>query len=308
MNTTRIAAKVPATSANLGAGYDSFGIALQLYTTIEIQAANATQIEIKSPHLQSLPTDRSNLVYRAMEVVFTHAHRKMPHLHVTIDSEVPLARGLGSSAAAIVGGMCAANAWLGEPLSRELIFALATRMEGHPDNVGAALYGGLIVAVMEGDTPHHIALAPPANLTALLVIPEYELSTRAARDVLPTHVTLEDAVYNVSHASLFVAAWASARLDMLSTAMRDRLHQPYRAPLVTGLENILQEAPAHGALGAALSGAGPTILILADEMAKPHVALESFLLHTIKKSGFHSSLRWVKPAVNGVEIEVFAPI
>ncbi|MBO8163842.1 MAG: homoserine kinase [Brevibacillus sp.] len=257
--------RVPASTANLGPGFDAIGMAFQLYTTITMRLADTTEVRPLSAELAQLPTGKENLLYRAAASLFREAGYPEPELYIEVDSEIPLTRGLGSSAAALIGALAGANRLAGAPFSREQLYAIAARWEGHPDNVGASLFGGVVVATMP-ETEERLAPIPyvrlpvPAQLETLVVIPEFELPTEKARSALPERYDRRDMIYNVGRSSLLVAALAQGRLDLLSQAMRDRLHQPYRCPLVPGLSEMLQQAAENGALGAALSGAGPTIL------------------------------------------------
>lgn len=256
--------KVPASTANLGPGFDAIGMAFQLYTTIRMRVSETTEIRLLGQELDGLPADKSNLLYEVAAGLFQQAGKPAPELYIEAETDVPLTRGLGSSAAAIVGALVAANKLAGEPFSRDELFATASRLEGHPDNVGASLFGGIVVATMPEDETQqvpYVRFTAPAGLETLVIIPDFWLSTEKARHALPDVYSKADMIYNVGHSSLLVASLALGRLDLLAQAMRDRIHQPYRAPLVPGLTEILQDAASNGALGAALSGAGPTILI-----------------------------------------------
>ncbi len=261
--TNMVRVKIPASTANLGSGFDVIGMAFQLYTTLTMQIADTTRITLIGAELAGIPTDKTNLLYEAAAFLFRQAGQDVPELQIEVATEVPLTRGLGSSAAAIVGALAGANALAGEPFTREQLFAFASRWEGHPDNVGASLFGGIVVAAMpeEDDAPiPFVRLPVPPDLRTLVVIPDYHLSTEKARLALPERYAKGDVIHNLGRASLLVAALAQGRLELLQEAMRDRLHQPYRTGLVPGLAEILDGATRHGALGAALSGAGPTIL------------------------------------------------
>ncbi|MFM1652381.1 homoserine kinase [Brevibacillus sp. B_LB10_24] len=298
--------KVPASTANLGPGFDAIGMAFQLYTTLEMQLAEQTEIHLVGNELTALPADKSNLLYIVAADLFEQAGLSVPELHITVSTEVPLTRGLGSSAAAIVAALTAANALAGEPFSREQLFAMASRREGHPDNVGASLFGGIVVAAMpeqaDADVPY-VRLAVPEGLETLVVIPDFWLSTEKARSALPDKYERQDAVYAVGHSSLLVAALAQGRLDLLAEAMRDRLHQPYRSALVPGLAEMLADAAKHGALGAALSGAGPTILFFfSGESARE--SLLRFVARTMAANGISYRTMVLAPDQSGTEIEV----
>lgn len=179
---------------------------------------------------------------------------------------------------------------------------MATSLEKHPDNVGASLYGGVVVAAWDGTRVEHIRIEPHQDLQALVVVPDFQLSTSKARDVVPDRFSKGDLVYNVSRSSLLVAALAGGRLDMIHAAMKDRVHQPYRASLVPGMAEILEHAADHGALGAALSGAGPTVLTLVDRHDPRKTGLEQYLLDTMKREGIAASALWLDPDLDGVTV------
>ncbi|AOZ91895.1 homoserine kinase [Paenibacillus crassostreae] len=300
MNRTKgVRIKVPASTANLGPGFDTLGMALSLYSWVEMKESESTCIRLYGDNMKGLPKDKNNLMYRVAQLIFDEVGVSIPELEISMYSEVPLTRGLGSSASAIVGGMVAANALIGSPLSNEKLFDMATSLEGHPDNVGASLFGGIITAVWDGVHADHIKLEPHADLEVLVIIPDFQLSTSEARQVLPSHISREDAVYNISRSSLLVAALSSGRFDLIGKAMSDRLHQPYRASLVPGMVSILEEAPNRGALGVALSGAGPTLLAIVDRQNLHKKDLESYLLDTMKSYGILATARWLNPSTEG---------
>lgn len=300
----RARVKVPASTANLGPGFDTLGMALSLYAWIEMQEASVTTFHLHGDEMKGLAQDKSNLIYQVAQMVFAEAGVSIPELEISMYSEIPLTRGLGSSASAIIGGMAAANAMIGYPLDNAKLFSMATALEKHPDNVGASLFGGIITAVWDGVRADYIRIEPPAELEVLVIIPEFELATSKARGVLPSEVTVTDAVYNISRTSLLTAALASGRLDLIRTAMQDRLHQPYRAPLVPGMERLLAEAPDRGALGIALSGAGPTLLALVDRHETRKNQLEAFLLETMQEQGITAQTCWLSPCITGVQTEL----
>lgn len=252
--------RVPASSANLGAGFDCLGLSLPLFTEVRVSPAERLEVVPLGELLAGTPADESNYVYGCMAELARELGRLLPPLRLEIASEIPLARGLGSSAAALLAGLLAANGVLQEPLSRAEVLQLASRLEGHPDNVAPALLGGVVIATLDGGQTQALRIEPPAALGVTVLIPDFELSTAQARQALPAQYSRADAVFTASHAALTVGALLSGRLELLQGAMQDRLHQPYRAPLVPGLTEILQGAAEHGALGAALSGAGPSVL------------------------------------------------
>lgn len=303
---TKVRVKVPATTANLGPGFDTLGMALNLYAWIEMGIAEETSITLYGDQMQGVPTDKSNLIYKVAQMVFDRAGVKHPELEIAMYTEVPLARGLGSSASAIVGALAAANALIGSPLADDELFQMATALEKHPDNVGASLFGGLIVAFWDGTRAEHVRVEPDDRLEVLVAIPHFQLSTEKARHVLPREQSLENAVFNVGHSSVLVAALCTGRLDMIARAMKDALHQPYRAPLVPGLGKILAEATEHGALGVALSGAGPTMLALVDRDSSRKAELERFMRGTLQQEGIEATTMWLLPAKEGVQVEPVA--
>ncbi|WP_336774412.1 homoserine kinase [Paenibacillus sp. MMO-58] len=304
MNNRRVIVKVPASTANLGPGFDTLGMALSLYAWIEMSAAETTTFRLYGDQMQGIPTDKSNLLYKVARLVFEEAGVSVPELDVAMYSDIPLARGLGSSASAIVGALVAANALIGSPLTDHKLFQLATKLEGHPDNVGASLFGGIVVSAWDGERADYVRLAPHAKLETLVAIPAFQLATEKARHALPSQISMADAVFNVGRSSLLVAALASGELGLIRHAMRDRLHQPYRAPLIPGMSAILEQAVEYGALGAALSGAGPTLIAFVDAGSKSKSELEQFLLATLKQEGIEAETMWLKPGGEGPVITV----
>ncbi|QHT62050.1 homoserine kinase [Paenibacillus lycopersici] len=305
MLNSQVLVKVPASTANLGPGFDTLGMALSLYAWIEMEAADGeTAIELYGDGLEGIPTDKTNLIYKVAQLVFEEAGVQIPELRIAMYSDIPLTRGLGSSASAIVGALVAANALAGSPLSEDKLFQMASALEGHPDNVGASLFGGIVVSAWDGVRAEKVRIAPHRNLEVLVAIPSFQLSTEKARHALPSKLEMKDAVYNVASSSLLVAAFASGQLELIPFAMRDKLHQPYRAPLVPGMSEILEQATSRGALGAALSGAGPTLLTLVDRGSSRKAELEAFLLQTLEKHGIQARTMWLSPALNGPELSI----
>ncbi|WP_046228322.1 homoserine kinase [Paenibacillus dauci] len=291
---------VPASTANLGPGFDTLGMALSLYSWLELKEAEQTSITLLGDQLYGIPTDKTNLIYKIAQSVFEKTGVSIPELEITMYSDIPLTRGLGSSASALIGALAAANALTGHLLSDEELLNMATAFEKHPDNVGASLYGGIIAATWDGEQARCIGIQPPEALQALVVIPEFQLSTTKARDVLPAQLSMADAVYNISRSSLLVAALSSGKLEMIREAMQDRLHQPYRAALIPGMEPILAHAAEYGALGIALSGAGPTMIALVDRHSAQKQQLENYLLQTMQSHGIAAQALWLEPVTEGV--------
>lgn len=298
----KVQVTVPATTANLGPGFDCLGLALGLTNTVTFTAVDATtattSITITGEGANHLPRDGSNLVLRAAEVVFDGVGERPSTLHIHQHNNIPVGSGLGSSAAAVLGGMLAANGLLGSPLSQEDVLHLAIDMEGHPDNVAPALYGGLVLSVRSHDNWHIEAIAIPP-LQVVYVLPDFDFPTAAARAALPAHVPLADAVFNAGRVGLLVRALTAGDFAALATAMQDRLHQPYRIPLVPGLAQALQAAQAAGAASAAISGAGPSVVAFA---ATGHEKIVTAVTAVFAEAGLHSRA-WILPvAQHGAEV------
>jgi len=256
MPAKRIVIRAPATTANLGPGFDCLGMALDLWAEVVVSASEEP-LPPPGPPL-------GGMVVEAAQRLFSHVGKGSPAgLSAEFRQEIPVARGLGASAVARAAGLLAANALVGEPLEREEILALGAELEGHADNMAPVLFGGLQVAVREDDRVFHAGLAAPEGLKAVLFVPDMEMPTQESRQVLPDFLSREDAVYNIGHAALLVAALASGRLDLLDVATRDRLHQPPRAKVFPAMEALFRAARQAGALGVFLSGGGSTVLALA---------------------------------------------
>ncbi|HEY0827728.1 MAG TPA: homoserine kinase [Bacilli bacterium] len=302
MSSPQVCVKIPASTANLGPGFDSLGLALNLYAWIEMKFSEETKINLIGEQMAGISNTKSNLVYKVAQQVFNEAGVHHPDLEIFMYSDIPLTRGLGSSASAIIGGMAAANALIGNALTQDKLFQMASRLENHPDNVGASLFGGLIAAFWDGNRAEYVRMEPDPRLEILVAVPDFHLSTEKARIALPRQVSMEDAVFNVGHSSLLVAALSTGNLTMIKHAMKDRLHQPYRASLIPGMSRILLEAEHHGALGVALSGAGPTLLALVDVESDRKAMLETFLIDTLLKENIKAHTLWLKPCSEGVQL------
>lgn len=299
--------RAPASSANLGPGFDSLGLSLGLFTTLRVTRQARTEIVPLGPDLADTPADTSNYIYRCMQITARRVGRELPPVRVEIETEVPLARGLGSSAAALVAGLVAANVLLGEPLGADELLDMAAREEGHADNVAPALMGGVAVATLDKVGTHFVRLEPPEHLGVTVLIPDFELSTSKARAVLPTEYSRADTVHALSHAALLAAALATGRLDLLKHAMQDYVHQIWRAPLVPGLSDVLDGATSHGALGAALSGAGPTVLCFHDTR-QPTDELHAFLHGVMRRNGLDGRVMNLPIDLQGVVVSEDQPL
>jgi homoserine kinase len=256
----KVHVRVPASSANLGAGFDSLGLALALYNEVTAEEAEGVRVKAEGDGAARLALNERNVVARGVSAAYEAAGRRFPGCELTCVNRIPLSRGLGSSAAAWVGGLVAGNALLGAPLDRPALLALAARAEGHPDNVAAALFGGLTVSAGGSEGAIAVALPVPSDLRWVALIPEVTSATSEARAVLPSSVPREDAVFNVQRVALLLAALQAGRPDVLGTALDDRLHQPYRLRLFPWMPSVADAARKAGALGCVLSGAGPALL------------------------------------------------
>jgi homoserine kinase len=253
MTERRRLVRVPASSANLGPGFDVLAAALTLHLELEVEEAGSFSVEAKG---LDVPLDRSNLCVRAFEWL-----RPADEISFRIRSEIPLASGLGSSAAAIVAGLLAADHLYELALERDDLLAHAAEIEGHPDNVAAALHGGFVACSQDGGTVAATRLDPPQGVEGVLVIPHEQVPTEEARRALPEQVPLADAVANVAAVSNLILGIQRSDLTLIGRGLADRLHQPARADLYPRSMEIVEEAPRMGAIGATISGAGPTVLV-----------------------------------------------
>ncbi|MCS6910885.1 MAG: homoserine kinase [Anaerolineales bacterium] len=256
---------VPASTANLGAGFDCLALALGLRNTVELyETKQGLEIDVEGEGAERVATDTTNLTYRAAQAVFEKTGYRPPGLRLHAVNGIPVGSGLGSSSAAIVGGLAAANALVGGRLSRQELLRLAMEIEGHPDNVAAAIFGGLTLVSASGEELLVKSLPVPP-LKVVIALPDLRLSTAQARAALPQHVPLEDAVFNIGHAVFTVQALTAGDFELLRRAMNDRLHQPYRKRLIPGYDAVAAEARKAGAVAVALSGAGPSLVAFAPE-------------------------------------------
>jgi homoserine kinase len=263
--------RLPGSTSNLGSGFDCFGLALKLYLTVRVTAtADASEpccvVTTGAKENEALPRNSVNLIYRAMAFAAQREGAVLPPVDLVVHNEIPLASGLGSSAAAIVAGIKLAGLITERELSDQLIQNYATEFEGHPDNIAASLYGGFSASCISNDGSVVSArFAWPLQIRILVVSPHSQLPTHVARAALPRTVSRVDAVHNLQRAALFTSALAQQRYDLLWEAMRDRLHQPQRESLVPGLAEALALPRMRGLLGVALSGAGPSIVALVED-------------------------------------------
>jgi homoserine kinase len=303
-----VAVEVPASSANLGAGYDCLGVAIAMTNRIELEvrvwSRGEIELTIDGEGRNELTEDRNNRFVRGLEAALRMALGDLPEeigWRIGMRNQIPLSRGLGSSAAATVGGVLAGNALAGEPLSIADMLRLATAIEEHPDNAAAVLLGGFVVSASTPDGVEAIRFDAPRGLRAVLFIPDLRLSTREMRAALPATVPLGDAVANLGAVAVGVAGLATGRFDLLGRLTVDRLHEPYRAVAYPQLPAMIASARAAGALGACLSGAGSTIIAFTDS-ATTAAAIEGALTATATDAELTGRARTVELRNTGAQV------
>ncbi len=261
---------VPATSANMGSGYDSIGIALDLYNIVRMEESD--RIDIIDVSGAPIPTDETNLIYKCAKKVFDICDKPLSGLKIEEDCAIPQTRGLGSSSACTVAGILGANALLGNPLDQQSILDLAASIEGHPDNSTPAILGGFCVALLEYGKVWSVRVPMNGKVDFITFIPTFELSTEKARGVLPQTITHHDAVFNLSRAALLAGSLTTGKLENIGVAVGDCLHQPYRFDLIPDGRNIVEAAKGLGALGSFISGAGPSIIAVVDAADRTYLS------------------------------------
>lgn len=268
----KVSVKVPATSANLGPGFDCLGLALPIYNeiTVEETVMPGSGIEInviedtEKCDILSIPMDENNIVYKAIELLYNFVGQTASDMKITIKTNIPVTRGLGSSASVIVGGLMAANKLLGSPADDAVLLSIASEVEGHPDNVTPAMFGGFCVASMENDgSVSYSKIEWPEDWKLTVLIPDYELDTKIARSILPESVSISDASFNIRKSCMLVDAVYRKDADLMKKCLKDKLHQPYREQLIKGFKELAELLEnKDDILGCVISGAGPTILVI----------------------------------------------
>ncbi|HBG73868.1 MAG: homoserine kinase [Chloroflexi bacterium GWB2_49_20] len=302
----KISVKVPATTANLGPGFDALGLALDLWNETEFLPTNDKQmaLTISGEGLGKLPTDASNCIIEAALQVYGQAHKPCNGLRIHCINRVPIGSGLGSSSAAMLTGMLGANALLGNPFSQEEILKMAIETEGHPDNVAPAMLGGLVASIVYEERVVSLKLPARANLGQIhltVVWPDFDFPTKQARAILPKQVERKDAIYNISRAVLVTEALRTGDLDLLGIAMTDMLHQPYRIPLIPGAQLALEAARQAGAAAVALSGAGPSLIAFSSKVNK---IIGKVMSHEFEKAGLSSKIYHLQVSHEGAEVSI----
>jgi len=294
---------VPATSANMGPGFDSIGVAVELYNELWVEEIpQGLEIIVKKKQAIEIPTDESNFIYQVMKDFYKVIGIEMPGVRLIQEDNIPMVRGLGSSAACIVAGLLAANVLAGNPYTREQLAQLGAKMEGHPDNTNPAFFGSLVVGALNEEKMCHVVLPLPEDMVFAVMVPDFPVSTSASRNVLPDSYSRADVVFNVSRAALLIASLYSGKLENMEMAMEDCVHQPYRKQLVMGMDEIFTKAKEYGAMASYLSGAGSTLAsVLTVGVAKTFESKMKTFLETLPN---HWELKILKPDIIGAKVTV----
>lgn len=255
--------KIPATSANLGSGFDCLGVAVNMYNEVEMEQCD--KIDIQTLDEIKIPTDENNLIYKTSKYLFDICGEPLSGIKIRQKNRIPMARGLGSSSACIVAGLMGANTFLHNPLSKDELINIAADMEGHPDNSTPAFLGGMVSAVIDGKKVYYVKTPIKEDLKFVAFIPNFELKTSKARAVVPNETTRKAAVYNTSRSALMGLSIASGNYGNMRVACKDMLHQNYRLPLIKGGKHVFKIARELDAYATYISGAGSTIMSIIDE-------------------------------------------
>lgn len=266
----KIRVQIPASTTNLGPGFDCLGLALKLYNVVEIEEIKEDKliIEIEGEGKDEIPRNKKNIIFSAIKSVFDKAEEKFSRVRIREINHIPMGKGLGSSAATRLGGIVSASNFLRINLSQEEILNLATQIEGHPDNAAASLLGGLVMVIPEKENFHWIKINLSHKFKIVIALPEIKVSTEKAREILPQNFSLEDIVFNLSRMGALIYSLTKGKWEYLSLATEDKLHQPYREILIPGMKEVMESALSSGAKGAFLSGAGSGIVALTENKEK----------------------------------------
>jgi homoserine kinase len=299
---TALRIRVPASTSNLGPAFDASGLALQLYLRVDLRRLDRGEpvIEYHGKDAHLVPCDASNLIWRTMVLVAEQSGRRLPSFAMRVENEIPITKGLGSSASACLAAAAAADFLCDLELPREEWLRIATACEGHPDNAAPALHGGLVSSISGKTILCSRAVFPP-EWTVVAVTPDFELETKKARSVLPAEIPYEDAVFNVQRVAFLMSQLVQGRREGVREAMRDRLHQPYRGPLMPGLQEILEMDDEPGLIGRALSGAGSTVVAFADSCENEIAAK---MCGVFRARGLNAEARFLKADNDGLAISI----
>jgi homoserine kinase len=281
--------QVPGTTANCGSGFDAVGMACTIYNDFELTMTEnqGFSLKVTGEGAGAIPENDRNIALQAVKMVFEKIGYSYQGIQIRMHNRIPLARGLGSSAAAIVAGLVAANAITGDKLTKQEIFDMATQLEGHPDNVAPAIFGGITVSTVSrglNKQAHCLRFMPNKALKLVVAVPDFKLSTKAARQVLPEAVPMKDAVFNISRAAMLIGALSQGKFEYLSFGLEDKIHQPYREKLIPGMQDVFKAANKNGALGSAISGAGPCLIAFTEGNAQKigNAMIAAFAKHNVK--------------------------
>lgn len=298
----KITVKIPATTANLGPGFDCLGMAIDIWNHIQFQEEPEQSIHVIGEGEDSLSTKQSNLVYKSAKRYFDEFGLKMPSTSITCWNDIPIARGLGSSSAAIIGGLLGASALAGEQNPNlELIWKLAVEIEGHADNITPALFGGCQIVVIDQNSLVRAPVSIPDYIRTVLFIPDLPMDTSRARNVLSRKVSREDTVYNIGRVALLINAFSTGRDNDLRVATQDQLHQPARQNLLPVMQMLFNSALAAGALGVFLSGSGSTVLALTHG-AEISIAYE--MAEAANRAGVSGRVKITRPSTDAAQITI----
>jgi len=291
--------RVPASSANLGPGFDALGLALEIYLTCRFAPADRLSITVRGRDADCISTSEDNLIWQTALNVARDVGGLLPPIALEIDNDIPLGKGLGSSAAALTAGVVIADHLLGLHWKPHRILDEAAQIEGHPDNVSACVLGSIVASALDsGGVARAVRLELPPAYDLAVVVPDFVLPTSEARAVLPNSYSKQDAIFNVQRSALLIAALATGTTSAFPAALEDRLHQPYRYRLVPGLEEMVK-LRAPGLLGCALSGAGSSVLVFYE---KGHAEVCELVRQIFALHGRQSETLWVKIAQKGYEV------
>ena len=302
----KILVKVPATTANLGPGFDALGLALNLWNEAEFVLTDDRRITVtvNGEGSNKLSANADNFVVESALQIFNLAKKNCTGMRVNCTNRIPISSGLGSSSAAMLTGMLGANGLLGSPFTDEEILRLAIETEGHPDNVAPGMLGGLVASIVYEDRVTSLKLPARANRSPIhvtIVLPDFDFPTKQARAILPKQVERTDAIYNISRAVLVTEALRTGDLDLLGKAMTDKLHQPYRIPLIPGAQSAMEAARHAGAAAVALSGAGPSLIAFSSKQGK---TIGSAMQRAFEQAGLTSRIFELEPSYEGAEVSI----
>ena len=300
----KLRVEVPASTSNLGPGFDTLGMALSICNTVHVQTGGeGLRVQVRGEGAGVLPEDETNVVIQAMDAAIEECGQQRPPMQVIIDNQVPITGGLGGSATALVAGVMLGNELLGGRLGRrEALLDFVAELEGHPDNVAPALLGGFVTASMDGRIVQAIRFDPPEHLSAVVCAPELRSDTAQARAALPEQVPFADAVFNVGRTAVLVAAMAKGDIGLLSRAMQDRIHQHVRAAMVPGFEAVRRAAQQAGALACGLSGAGASVIAFCDDRRGREDAVGEAMVSAFGEHGVQARSLLTRPRAQGARL------